>query len=203
MGRDQWHLTASVETPTDLSGRQLDLQGDIFLSQADGDVMDTGRPLEQDRDRAEVAVRPVVSLMGLVPGDAGDVLTGESPEQGPASTFAIEDQGLRRITGVRPRQVRHDILPDRGARFRIEWLVDARQRLAAEGVDPVSDGARQTRCLTGDEVFGQRVLAPGTDLDMTVKRQVTATESAFRPPPSVRPAPSATDGPYPVIRRSA
>ena len=130
MGRDQWHLTASVETPTDLPGRQLGLQGDIFLGQADGDVMDAGRS--------------VVFLMGLVPGDAGDALTGESPEQGRASAFAIEDQGQRRGAGVRPRQVGHDILPGRGDRFRIEWLVDARQRLAAEGVDPVSDGDRQT-----------------------------------------------------------
>ncbi len=58
MGRDQRHLTASVETPADLPDRQPVLQGNIFLGQADGDVMDAGRPLERDRDRAEVAVRP-------------------------------------------------------------------------------------------------------------------------------------------------
>ena len=112
-----------------------------------------------------------------MPGEHGDAAPGEPPEQGRAPAFAIEDQGYRRCAGLRPvehtepLQRRDDIMLKGTDQLRIQRLVQAEQRLAAEGVDPVTGAGRQAQLLARDEALGKTALAAGIDLDVAIDTQ--------------------------------
>ncbi len=145
---------------------------------------------------AELRLRPGLARRPLVPGDHRDPATGEAAEQGRAPALPVEHQrqrGLGRLAGgeevrrVRPRQAqplqsRQDVLLQRLGHGRVKVLVQAEQRLAAQGVHPVARRGRQAELLARHEVLGQAALAAGVDLHVPVHRQRGAGVRALRQP---------------------
>ena len=170
-------------------------QDHALLGEADGGAAGASRPVDGHRGGAEVRLRPGLPLEALVPGDHSNPAPGEAPEQGGAPAFPVEDQRQGGLAGVRDGEVRciraqhaqflqrgQDVLLQRVGHGRIQRLVQAQERLAAERVDPVARGGRQAEFLARHVMLGQFSLAAGIHLDVAIHRQGRTHVRFFRHP---------------------